>query len=144
MSPALPLAAGGLLLFVLALAVVRVLLRRRTAAMIERFGGSEIVMVSPGASFFGLESRGMGQVRGNGVLLLTSGQLCFEMLLPRRVFTIPLETVTGVQIVKSHLGKSRACPLLKVSFAGPAGPDSAAWALGNPEEWVGAISGRLP
>jgi hypothetical protein len=64
--------------------------RRRTAETESRYPNA--LLVVPGANFFGQESAGVGQVRGNGTLVLTSTALIFEMWVPQRVVEIPLNS----------------------------------------------------
>lgn len=88
------------------------------------------------ANFFGVESHGKMQIRGNGILLLTETDLVFGMFKPTRDFTIPLSKVEKIDLVQSHLGKSVFRPLLKVHFTNEKGhPDSVAWWVANPTEW---------
>ena len=138
---------GGILFFLLMTYIVRGLQRRKLNEVLQRFPHESILRISSGANFFGLESQGYGQVRGNGVLILTRDTLHFEMLLPRKVLTIPTDRILSVEKVSSHLGRRCAWPLLKVSFHSETGPDSAAWALRKLDEWiahVATIAGRTP
>ena len=105
------------LIFAFALVVVirliaRAIEKKRAAEVMARFAGQEVLGASSQALFFGQESKGMGQVRGNGVLVLTPELLYFELWAPRRRFEIPVESITAVSSPRSHLGKSRFRPLL--------------------------------
>ena len=132
----LPVFAGLLVV----MAVVRfaiVWLRRRTCEHIRRkFAGKLIVRESIGANFFGRLSLGMGQIRGNGVLVLTPDELYFMMFVPRREVTIPLDRITSVSMPRSHLRKTVWMKLLRVDFASESGEDAAAWAVRDPGQWV--------
>lgn len=132
----LPVFAGLLVV----MAVVRfaiVWLRRRTCEHIRRkFAGKLIVRESIGANFFGRLSLGMGQIRGNGVLVLTPDELYFMMFVPRREVTIPLDRITSVSMPRSHLRKTVGMKLLRVDFASESGEDAAAWAVRDPGQWV--------
>jgi hypothetical protein len=89
------------------------------------------------ASFFGQESRGVTQMRGNGTLILTDSDLIFEMWLPQRTFTIPLHSIQGIETPTSFLGKSRFTPLLKVVYLNDRGvKDSMAWQVANLDGWM--------
>lgn len=76
------------------------------------------------ANFLGFESiDGVGRkryhlfvIRGNGTLTLTSKELLFTRLLPKKTFVIPIETTTTVSIGHSHNLKYILFPILKVSF----------------------------
>jgi hypothetical protein len=132
----LPVFAGLLVV----MAVVRFViawLRRRTCEHIRRkFAGKLIVRESIGANFFGRSSLGMGQIRGNGVLVLTPGELYFMMFAPRREVTIPLSSITSLSTPHSHLGKTVVMKLLRVDFESESGEDAAAWAVRDPGQWV--------
>ena len=54
----------------------------------------------------GLESRGKGQVRGNGSLVLGPGELRFAQWVPHRETRIPLDAVTVVETRRVWLGKT--------------------------------------
>jgi len=109
---------------------------------------SEILLRETGANFFGLQSRGGRQVRGNGGLVLTHDQLRFFQLVPRREIAIPLERIEETSLVRSHCGKSVLWTLLRVTYrTGPAATksvDSAAWYVRNPAEWKQAIDQHRP
>ena len=132
----LPVFAGLLVV----MAVVRIALawlRRRTYEHIRRkYAGKLIVRESIGANFFGRTSLGMGQVRGNGALVLTPGELYFMMFVPRRELTIPLDRITFLSTPRSHLGKTVVMKLLRVDFTSESGEDAAAWAVQDPGQWV--------
>ena len=88
------------------------------------------------ANFFGIESRGVMQIRGNGILLLTNTDLVFAMFRPTREYLIPLANIEKVELVQSHLTKTVFQPLLKVYFRNEEGTaDSAAWWVANPTKW---------
>ena len=96
--------------------------------------------VDRAASFFGQQSRGPGQIRGNGTLILTESELIFEMWLPRREFRIPLASIESLENPKSFLGKSRFTPLLKVVFNDQQGSkDSMAWQVRDLSGWMEQI-----
>ena len=93
------------------------------------------------AHFYGLESLGHFQIRGNGVLVLTSEQLYFLSALPRRELIIPIESITAIKNPRSHLGKSNVVKLLRVEFtAKSGGKDAVAWMVGRDvEAWTEAV-----
>jgi hypothetical protein len=91
-----------------------------------RFPKSKAII--PNVNYFGQKSKGAGQLRGNGTMLLTDDALVFEMWLLNRDLTIPFSAITGIENPRSFLGKSRFRPLLQVNFTNADGqPDSAAW-----------------
>jgi hypothetical protein len=124
---------------------VRGLQSKRAAEVMAKFEGRKVYGVTSNANFFGQESKGRGQVRGNGVLVLAEGELYFEMWTPKRSLRIPFAFIQGVEQARSHLGKRRSGPpLLKVLFTNEKGqPDSAAWQLGKFEEWKSSIEKAL-
>lgn len=88
------------------------------------------------ANFFGIESLGFRQVRGNGILMLTEKDLVFGMFQPKRDFIIPLALIEKIELTESHLNKTVLQPLLKVYFTNEKGEaDSVAWWVVNPKEW---------
>jgi hypothetical protein len=128
--------AGGLILAVLfAKVVLRSLRGPLEARIAASHGEDEILMKDLTANNFGLESKGVFQLRGNGALVLTAEELHFFMFLPRRELRVPLSAITELAIVKSHLGKATLRDLLKVRFAAGGRPDSIAWCLAEPQAW---------
>jgi hypothetical protein len=101
-------------------------LKRQAAEVRQRY--PQATLVVPGANFFGQESLGARQIRGNGTLVLTDTELFFEKLAPRKEFHIPLTSISAIETPSSHLGKSVGRRLLKVVFQAESGaPDSIAW-----------------
>lgn len=131
------------LVFAISLVVsLRRLAMRRAADVLARFQGKRVYDTCSSANFFGLESKGMAQVRGNGVLVLTGDVLFFQMWIPKRETEIPVARIRKVEQVRSHLGKTRGSPLVKVTFeTAPGQLDSAAWLVPNPGRWQSAIEG---
>lgn len=92
------------------------------------------------ANFFGIESHGAMQIRGNGILLLTNTNLVFGMFRLTREVLIPLTKIEKIELAESHLTKTVFQPLLKVYFTNEAGDaDSVAWWLANPTEWKNVL-----
>ncbi len=115
--------------------MIRKLFNKRINEIRQKFGVNRI-RAEADANFFGLESGGKTQIRGNGRLLLTDNELVFGMFKPAKEIVIPLSSITAIDIVKWHLGKSIFQPLLKVYFDNENGTqDSGAWWLANPKEW---------
>ena len=125
-----------------ALWYVRRAQKRRLTAMAARFPNA--LLVEP-ALFYGQESSGATQLRGNGVLALLPDRLHFEMLTPRREFTIPLDRITAIESPTSFLGKTNFKPLLKIVYLGDTGkPDSMAWLVDDVAVWQARLSGEAP
>ena len=88
-----------------------------------------------GALTFGQQSKGRSQGRGNGALVLTPDELWFSRAWPRSDLLIPLDTITEVTTVRSHLGKTYFKDLLRVSFRTGDATDSVAWYLTDVAGW---------
>jgi len=117
------------------------LFKKRKEEILKKFEGQKVLKAFESANFFGLESKGVKQVRGNGVLVLTKEKLFFEMWVkPKTIIEIPIKTIKEINVVKAHLYKSRFKPLLKVFFINGLGErDSVAWMVNNLEEWRNAL-----
>lgn len=101
----------------------------------EDLAGKAVKYAEDKANFFGQESLGITQVRGNGILRITEDEIYFHMLMPARVFRFPIENITAVETPKSFLGKTKFVPLLKVAFTNDEGSsDSAAWLVSDLSE----------
>jgi len=112
------------------------LFKKRTREIEEQFTGKNILLTSRGANFFGQESKGLGQVRGNGVLLLTDKELYFGMWTPKKELKIPIVAIKSIETPKSFLGKSAFRKLLKVVFENYMGDlDAAAWYVKDLVPW---------
>lgn len=99
--------------------------------------GADTVRVAPMVQFYGAASAGLRLPRGDGVLLLTTEELRFDMWSPQRRLVIPLAAVTGVDTTRRHAGRYSARPLLRVAWRAADGAEvAAAWALKDSEGWV--------
>ncbi len=119
--------------------VLRHVARQKEASARERYPQAR--QVDRAASFFGQESRGAAQARGNGTLILTDQDLIFEQWLPNREFRIPLRRIQSIENPASFLGKSRFAPLLKVVYTNAEGtPDAMAWQVPDLSGWMRLIN----
>lgn len=122
---------------IVSLALLRFISRRVQLKAVNRITGKlaseNILTIASNANFFGQKSKGMVQVRGNGVWLVTNNQVYFEMFLPRRIFKIRLNEVTGTRTEASFLGKRVVgVKLLVIEFINEYGSqDEMAWALSD-------------
>ena len=133
---------GGLLVLFLILRTVMGAVRGRMEQVIqERFKREEMLAATPSASFFGVESLGGRQVRGNGALVLTRDEIWFHRAAPAKEFRIPISDVVEVTLPRSFCGKSILRPLLCVRYKTEKGEDAIAWAVRQPERWKAAIEG---
>ena len=114
------------------------LFKNRIKEILAKFQENDIVKVSESANYFGLESKGVKQIRGNGVLILTKEKLYYEMWVkPKTIIEISNDSIQKIESVKSHLKKSRFQNLLKVIFTNERGnDDSVAWLVRDLEEWI--------
>ena len=118
---------------------------KRAKELMENFRvkNIEIIGACSFVNFFGKESLGMRQIRGMGNIFLLGKpeyRLYFEMWKPKREFNIPIVNITGCEITKWHLKKSKNRPLLKILFTNEKGEaDSVAWLIRNLNEWKDSI-----
>jgi hypothetical protein len=113
------------------------LFKKRTREIEEQFTGKNVLLTSRGANFFGQESKGVNQIRGNGVLILTDKELYFGMWTPKKELNIPVVAIKDVENPKSFLGKSVFRKLLKVTFENEIGEiDKVAWYVKALETWT--------
>lgn len=121
------------------LVVLRHIARQKETSAWERYPKAR--QVDRIASFFGQESRGVMQMRGNGTLILTDSDLIFEMWVPNTKFRIPLRSIQSLENPTSFLGKSRFTPLLKVVYTNAQGTtDAMAWQVRDLSGWMRWIS----
>jgi hypothetical protein len=124
--------------------MIKKLFRKRIHEILDRFENSEIILTSETANFFGQHSKGIRQIRGNGVLLFMNSLLFFEMWHPKKILEIPLTSIKHIEVTKSFLGKSRFRDLLKISFINLEGErDEAAWLVDDLENWVSTLKNVL-
>ena len=143
-QPRVSIISSLIVLFVLFLLLlilwVRSLRNKAAQDIEERLAGERIVM-RDGANYFGQESKGMGQVRGNGNLILTERMILFRMLAPSRWIEIPIERVQGVDQVSNFLGKGYGGMILVVNYVSDEGEyDSIGWAVRDVDGWMGEIN----
>jgi len=114
--------------------------KKRAGEVLAKFKGRKIFGVTSSANFFGRQSAGLAQVRGNGVLVLADGELYFEMWTPKKSLSIPFSAIKSVETVRSFLGKTKGRSLLKLDFENDQGePDAAAWLIGKHKHWKDAL-----
>lgn len=124
---------------------LRVLARSLEPRIAAAFPPEQIVLKDLRALSFGLQSKGVFQGRGNGALVLTPNELWFSRAVPRRDLQIPLDAITEVTTVRSHLGKTYFRDLLRVSFRTQNTTDAIAWYLTDLAAWrakLGELSAR--
>jgi hypothetical protein len=133
----------AIIIFLLVTAIQKVIMaffRKKLTSLVEqRFAGKQIIMKALNANFFGVKSKGQGQIRGNGALVLTTDQLWFFLAAPTREISIPLDQITMVETSRSHLGKSIFRPLLLVTCFYQGKSEQIAWYVPEPLKWKAAI-----
>lgn len=133
----------GILVFVaVILLLILIPLSRRSkrmqGEMEAELGGEDLRSAS--VRTLGLLSRGKGQTRGNGRLVLTPTELRFRQLVPDRTTVVPLASVVSVGSEKSWLGKWVGGRLLCVRWRTPDGAEDAmAWQVRDLDGWIAAI-----
>ncbi|MBK8139396.1 MAG: hypothetical protein IPK52_26845 [Chloroflexi bacterium] len=124
-----PLIAAGLFALFSAAGGIWFLRRmadKSEASMRERF--PEALLVVRGALFYGQQSKGVKQLRGNGTLVVTSGEIIFERWLPKAEYRIRIADITSVDTPRGFLGKNTGRLLLAVSYSSLTGQsDAMAW-----------------
>ncbi|MCW8929980.1 MAG: hypothetical protein OQL19_07075 [Gammaproteobacteria bacterium] len=114
--------------------------RERREEVEERFLGQKIIQQHNFAHFYGRESIGHFQIRGNGILIMTANELYFLKALPKREIRVPLKSISKVSNPRSHLGKTNIAKLLRIDFIDEGKPDAIAWMVGaEVEEWTQAV-----
>ena len=139
----IPLGILTALIVILVTLYVRLFLiiKNRTNAALNLVKRHKIFLTDKYANFFGQNSKGMGQNRGNGILIFTDKGIFFEMWFPKKSMHIPLASIIKADKVTTFLGKTKSKPLLKIQFYNDKGMmDSAAWLVKDPDKWVFRIN----
>jgi hypothetical protein len=127
----------GVLIFIGILA--RIVLGWVRSSLVARIHASyrpdQILLEEYRANFFGRESAGVFQVRGNGALVLTANHLHFFMLVPKTEICIAISSIRDMTVTKQHLYKVTPFDLLKVVYSENGQLDSIAWYLSQPAMW---------
>jgi hypothetical protein len=135
-----------LVVAVVVLLVVALVVRRAAGgarARIEAAIGELEVLRKEKVNFYGLASKGAGQVRGLGTLALTPDELVFLQLVPAVDVRVPRAAITHVEVARSFLGKAQARDLLVVEWTtddDPAVGERAAFDVPQLESWRRALS----
>ena len=117
-------------------------IRTRQQEIHERFPTA--ITIVPNVNFFGQESKGAMQLRGNGTFVLTRDEIFFERWLPRAEYVVPLSHIQSVETVNGFLGKTVFQPLLKVVYQNPSGQtDAIAWLVPDLEGLKKMIEDRM-
>lgn len=117
-------------------------LRRHKAALTKAWLREGVVFLRgpTGANVSGLESQGMVQVRGNGVIALTGDDLRITRAAPSAEWRIPFDQIKEVTLESSFLGKRRSMQVLVITFAEDGQPaDRIGVYVRQPQAWLEAI-----
>ena len=126
------------LLFVAIMVPVSRRAKRLRGSLEEELGGASRRIEN--VQGLGLESRGKGQVRGNGWLALTADELVFRQWVPGRETRIPLAAVTAVGTERTWLGKWVGSRLLRVRWRTEDGTEDAmAWRVRDLDGWLAEL-----
>jgi hypothetical protein len=66
--------------------------------ILKNFDKEKIVGATTRANFFGEQSKGVKQIRGNGALVLTKDKICYIRAIPFKEYMIPIKSITGISI----------------------------------------------
>lgn len=110
--------------------------RRGVKEIMQKLGDEGILSIASNANCFGRKSKGVAQIRGNGIWVLTPKRIHFAMLAPRRVVDIELQRVIETCQERSFLGKRVGRrPVLVVRFTDETGKsDAVGWLLSDVEK----------
>lgn len=114
---------------------------RRRADLIEAsLRGEGVVRLTRKANFFGRSSHKYAEMKGNGVLALTTEDLVFIMLYPNREYRIPLRNIVKIEHPKCFRSRTVGKELLVVEYMEEqTGGDSIGILVPGPREWAGEI-----
>ena len=113
------------------------LFKDRADQALAQFQDRKIIHSDSFVNYFGRESQGMKQIRGNGILILTEKELYFELYLPKKIITIPINQISKIETPRSHLGKSKLKKLLKIIYTNQnQEKDSVAWLVKQLPSWI--------
>lgn len=116
-------------------------LRRKKSAITRQWEreGAVFLRGPAGANFSGLESQGMGQVRGNGFIALTGQDVRVTRAVPAAEWRIPHRQIKQATLEPTFLGKRRSSPVLVVTFEVDGQLDRLGVYVRDGQGWVEAI-----
>jgi hypothetical protein len=137
---ALPLVGsivGGIAVLLVGVVLILRYLRARGRAEMDReLRGRAPKKIDDMVNFFGVESRGATQMRGNGCLALVDDELVFIQWVPRQTIRIRLAEIAEVDEANGHLGKTIARKLLRVRWQTAGVEDTVAWYVNDLAGWL--------
>jgi hypothetical protein len=119
-------------------------LRRKKVAITRQWEreGAVFLRGPEGANFSGLESQGIGQVRGNGFIALTGEDLRITRAIPAAEWRIPHRQIKQATLEPSFLGKRRGSPVLVITFEADSQVDRLGVYVRDGQAWVEAIGNK--
>lgn len=136
---------GTLLIGLVAGTVARWRGRRMAASVRDELGPGRVRLVDPAAEFLGLASAGRARIRGNGVLAAGDDEVLFTMWTPRHTLRIPRPAIVAIDTPRTHGGRARFRPLLRITYRDGNGRDErAAWRVSDLEAWLAELGPPAP
>jgi len=134
--------AVTMVLLVIILGLVIWWLRRKKGAITRQWEREGIIFLRgpAAANFSGLESKGMGQVRGNGFIALTGEELRVTRAVPAAEWRFPHRHIKQVSLEPSFLGKQRGTPVLVITFEAAGQRDRLGVYVRDGAGWIEAIA----
>ncbi len=119
-------------------------LRRKKAAITRRWEREGVIFLRgpEGVNFSGLESQGLAQVRGNGLIALTGEDLRVTRAIPAAEWRIPHRQMKWATLEPSFLGKRRGRPVLVITFETDMQIDRLGVYVRDGQGWVEAIRNK--
>ncbi len=147
-NPTFPILLTGLILAVTLGSLVIIFgsiiwwLRREKRAITRRWEQEGLVFLRGpvGVNFSGLESKGSGQIRGNGFMALTGQDLRVVRAVPPAEWGIAHNQIKQVVLESSFLGKRRGMKVLVITFEQAGQLDRLGLYVGDNTAWVKAIA----
>lgn len=137
--------AGTLLVGLVAGTVARARARRTAASVRDELGPDRVRLVEPTAEFFGLASAGRRGVRGNGILAASDDTVLFTTWAPRHTLRIRRSDIVAVDTPRTHGGRARLRPLLRITYRDGTGRDErAAWRVRDLDAWLAELGPPAP
>ena len=109
--------------------------------------GQEVELItfgclSGGCQYLGLSSKGVGQMKGNGVLALTNKKLVLKGFSGVKDFECQRKHISKVEVTNVYPSGLSAVPLIKVTFSGENIPEDSLHVCVTPVyrgKWVDAL-----
>ena len=135
----------GILLITLAVsALIAVVIvrngRSKALARLDEVPGP--VRRSMAATCLGVESAGLGQVKGTGTLVLTDAEVAFAQWRPDHLIRVPRSAIAEVDTTRSYLGKTMNADMLRIRWTDEGNPDTVAFFVRELDPWLADLGGH--